>query len=69
MCFASTWSPCRLGSSVGIKNRGMKPNTFPPYGTKIKSQQKIAYGEPVLHFLTDFFLVKFHSQIYKYHNT
>jgi len=57
--------------SVGIRNRDMKLNTYMllPYRTRIKNQQKIAYDEPVLHFLADFFHVQFHSQINKYYNT
>ena len=70
MYFASTWSPSRLASVCRHKKQGHEAeHVFPSYRAKNKNQQKIAYGEHALHFLTDFFLVQFHSQINKYHNT
>jgi len=70
MYFAFTWSPPRLGCFCSHKKqRHEAEHILPSYGTKIKNQEKIAYGEPVLHFRTDFFLVQFNSQISEYHNT
>jgi hypothetical protein len=59
MYFVSTWSPPRLGQSVGIKQQGHEAeHLLPPSSplfSKVKNKQEYAYDEFEFDFLMDFF--------------